>query len=306
MAGQTDNQTENQTEKPKSYDALMKGLWTHATDVFFPLLGLAGAEALEAVTLEPVAKAPDPRRISDVVWKVRHNGRLILLHVEFETSPNGKELPFRMAEYGCRHHFLHKLPVRSVVFLASSAGAMPSFYDVQVEESGLLYRFEVVKLYEKDALQLASDPMTAPFSLLGRKPSMAALQRSLEVVEAQAEAGAISPEKSKNALLALLMLATFYFEPKGIKNMFADHAELMQHPLLREQFEEGEAKGEAKGMAKMIRRTLAKRLPRASFNLDGLEARSLPQLEEICDAAALAKDDAAFRTAFQKITGASC
>ena len=103
--------------------------------------------------------------------RMRVRGREELLHVEFETDPKGAQLPRRVAEYGMKFHFQHRLPVRSVVILLSSPGRMLNHYRVTAGGTQLLYRFEVVHLYKQLASEMAHDPVLAPFCLLGKKPS---------------------------------------------------------------------------------------------------------------------------------------
>lgn len=106
---------------------------------------IAGAEFIEVVNIE--LKAPE--LLADALLKVRINGQLALLHIEFqsyEDSAMGK----RLIEYNVIAEYQYGLPVRSfVIYLRKRKVSKPPYIRTFIDGS-ITYHFhyQVIKLWD--------------------------------------------------------------------------------------------------------------------------------------------------------------
>ncbi|HVB61411.1 MAG TPA: hypothetical protein VNE61_09490, partial [Ktedonobacteraceae bacterium] len=94
----------------QAYDHALKGLFEAFALFLLPLLfeGVTLIESLDVERLVP------PKRV-DRVFKVWYRGKMHLLHLEFETSNNDKEMMARLLTYHALLHQEYLLPVITVI-----------------------------------------------------------------------------------------------------------------------------------------------------------------------------------------------
>ncbi|MEL6344606.1 MAG: hypothetical protein AAFV53_15935 [Myxococcota bacterium] len=137
------------------------------------LLCLLGEQMPDLSQLEPISsrEVSLKREVDALYWLGPDRGeKRDVLHGEFEAIPPA-DLPQKVMVYnvGLRAVLPSVGRIRSVVFLlrAPAAGFQPEYRETHPSGTTLFFRFEVVRLYEFPAQQLANVPFTAALTPLG-------------------------------------------------------------------------------------------------------------------------------------------
>lgn len=172
---------------PKPFDATLKGLIRNHPADWLRHLGVPFTDPPRVLDadLSVVSAAADTL--------IRVGGRVI--HIDLEAGPDD-DLATRMLLYNVLAHRQTGLPVRSVVVLLRSNAVRANLTD-RVEYDGLTFRFELVRVWEKDAERFLTGGVgLMPLAVLARPPAGMTREQALpEQVRRMAERAEVEAKR---------------------------------------------------------------------------------------------------------------
>lgn len=148
-------------DQQQPYDNLLKSLLEGQEKEMLPYF-LPGADFLDALNVELVRT---PLRV-DRVYKIRYEGRVHILHFEFESGSNNN-MATRLLDYHVYLYRKYKLPVISIIIYPFPTKMVESpLRETSGEKDILVFNFEVFPLWKMKAEQYVSKHAVALYALL--------------------------------------------------------------------------------------------------------------------------------------------
>lgn len=263
---------------------------------------LLQAEVSEARPLN--VELPTAPLTADQVFQVTlSDGRVLVLHLEFQGRRSPQPMAWRMLEYMARLAGTHRVDLWSVVFyVGRGAGADdPGQYQVQgpAGTPSLAWSYQVIRLWQMPAEALEALGRVALLPLVGQT-QMASPEVVLPRVVARLRR---VPEAESRGRLLTALLALMQEEEMVtmVERLLEDDAVLVDTPYLRrirsEGREEGREEGRQEGELRGRRRGIIEAL-RLRFDLpEAVTDQMEHDLETLSDASRL---EALFAAAIQR------
>jgi len=212
---------------------------------------------------------PATKRFADTVYHVKdEKGNPFILHIEFQGQKSEKPMNFRMLEYNVRLLEKHGIPVCGIVIYlvkgadAGDDGIFRSICPIGNEEN-LIFRYNIVKLWELDGDRLLREKMLGVYPLLGltklENPEKAFRQIVSEIHQI--------PDRTLSLdMLFSFQLLSSLVHSRDLLETLIRREEFMESPLYREIYQEGVQEGFVKGRLEMAQEDIIEVL-HGKFNL---------------------------------------
>lgn len=283
-------------EIPRDHlDRILRSLWQRAPEPFFRLALGAPALVVHAILDSQIVLL---RRGVDAVCEVEDERGRYIAHVEAETSASASALPARMWAYGAFLHASTGLPVRSSVLLLEPCPALEAGFELRHGRDLLAtYHYQIVRLYEIPASQLASHPDLAVLTPLGAGATLEQVAQARDTLRL----AHASPTRD-DLLAALYVVGGRRFDLPLLARILT-REQLMQsvtyQAILEEGIERGVERGVERGLGQgqeraqraTATRLLHLRFPQADLD-QALSLAAVDQLPALIDQIATAPDAA--------------
>lgn len=227
---------------------------------------------VELTTLSPTELSLEPIRADALILLQSVD---VVLHCEFQTKPD-PTMPFRMLDYRLRvyRRFPQKRMVQVVIYLRETDSEL--VYQDSFELENLMFRFNVVRIWEVEPEVFLSTPGLLPYAALGRSSAPEGMLR-----QAMEQLEQLPDLTEKNNLIAATgILGGLRLEKDVISR-------LIRSGIMRESviYQDILQEGELKASQALILRMLNRRVGNLSLEVQArVKALSLAQMEDLGEA----------------------
>jgi len=262
---------------PIMYDDTCKFIAANfSVDLASWLLG----ETIELTVLEPTELYVEPIRADSVVFL---QSKDIILHIEFQTSPN-KDLPFRVADYYLRIYrcFPDKTIYQVVIYLKKTTSNLAKITTFQSPK--MTHNYNVIRLWEVPTQQLLQAPGLLPFAVLSQT------ENPVEVLEDVGKRIENISDKTQRSNLAAAssIIAGLVLDKIVIDTVLREEV-MRESVVYQDILAKGEARGKAEGRKQeavnLILRQLNRRIGEIDPNLTArIQELPVEELENLAEA----------------------
>lgn len=237
------------------YDNLLKSLFEGQERQILPYF-LPDVEYIETLNVELIRT---PLRV-DRVYKVRYEGDIHILHLEFETRANNK-MAKRLLEYHAYLHRKYDLPVMSIiVYPFKTQMAVSPLRETFGKEEVLIFHFRVFPVWQLETKKYISEHVVVLYALL---PTMVGVDATLlnKAIDEMVEYYKGDDAKLAQELRWMGVVLRRAKLPRVVKNRIEERLnmwdDLMERdPKMRKIRKESEERGRAAGLTEGLQKAV--------------------------------------------------